>query len=241
MLYANGCSFTYGTGLAHKDKAWPFMLAEKLGIKETQTDAERGISNQYIVRQTITVVSELLLKGKKPFVAIGLSAPNRREHFIESKNVLIHNIPSHEYHGNIRLDEATNTDLDKFNQLYMKHFWSPVYDFHNYLIQVLTLQNFCTANDLEYIIFNSLNLTPNLLEPTNFTELCEQADMKDVSSQLDMTRIYEDQTFFTYMYDKKMFFPVEGDERYMHPNEEAHNGWADILFADIENTRADNG
>jgi hypothetical protein len=65
--------------------------------------------------------------------------------------------------------------------------------------------------------------------------------MKDVSSQLDMTRIYEDQTFFTYMYDKKMFFPVEGDERYMHPNEEAHNGWADILFADIENTRADNG
>jgi hypothetical protein len=239
MLYANGCSFTYGTGLAHKDKAWPFILGEKLGIskEDIQTDAERGISNQYIVRQTITVVSELLSNGKKPFVAIGLTAPNRREHFIESKNILIHNIPSHEYHGNIRLDEETNTDLDKFNQLYMKHFWSPVYDFHNYLIQVLTLQNFCTANDLEYIIFNSLNLTPNLLESTNFTELCEQADMKDVLSQLDMDCIYEDQTFFTYMYEKSMFFPTEGDERYMHPNEEAHKDWADILFADIENTR----
>ena len=119
----------------------------------------------------------------------------------------------------------------------MKHFWSPVYDFHNYLIQVMSLQNFCVANDLEYIIFNSLNLTPNLIEPTNFTELCKQADMEDVLAQLDMTRIYEDQTFFTYMYDKKMFFPVEGDERYMHPNEEAHSDWADILFADIENTR----
>jgi hypothetical protein len=237
MLYANGCSFTYGTGLAHKDKAWPFMLAEKLGIKDIETDAERGISNQYIVRQTITKVSEHIASGKKPFVAVGLTAPNRREHFIENKNVLIHNIPSHEYHGNIRLDEETNTDLDKFNQLYMKHFWSPVYDFHNYLIQVLTLQNFCVSNNLEYVIFNSLNLTPNLLEPTNFTELCMQADMKDVFAQLDMDCIYEDQTFFTYMYDKELFFPTEGDERYMHPNEEAHNGWADILFADIENTR----
>ena len=239
MLYANGCSFTYGTGLPLKDKAWPFMLAKKLGIKKKDviTDAERGISNQYIVRHTITAVSELIANGKKPFIAIGLSAPNRREHFIEKDNILIHNIPSHEYHGNIRLDEMTNTDLDIFNTLYMKHFWSPMYDFHNYLIQVMSLQNFCVANDLEYIIFNSLNLTPNLIEPTNFTELCKQADMEDVFSQLDMTRIYEDQTFFTYMYDKKMFFPVEGDERYMHPNEEAHSDWADILFADIENTR----
>ena len=90
---------------------------------------------------------------------------------------------------------------------------------------------------MEYVIFNSLNLTPNLLEPTNFTELCMQADMKDVFAQLDMNCIYEDQTFFTYMYDKELFFPTEGDERYMHPNEEAHDGWADILFADIENTR----
>ena len=239
MLYANGCSFTYGTGLALKDRAWPFMLAKKLGIKKKDviTDAERGISNQYIVRHTITAVSELIANGKKPFVAIGLSAPNRREHFIEKDNILIHNIPSHEYHGNIRLDEKTNIDLDIFNTLYMKHFWSPVYDFHNYLIQVMSLQNFCVVNDLEYIIFNSLNLTPNLIEPTNFTELCEQADMKDVLAQLNMDCIYEDQTFFTYMYDKSMFFPTEGDERYMHPNEEAHSDWADILFADIENTR----
>ena len=239
ILYANGCSFTYGTGLALKDTAWPFILADKLGIskEDTQSDAERGISNQYIVRQTITKVSELLSNGKKPFVAIGLTAPNRREHFIESKNVLIHNIPSHEYHGNIRLDEATNDDLDKFNTLYMKHFWSPMYDFHNYLIQVMTLQNFCVANDLEYVIFNSLNLTPNLLEPTNFTELCDQADMNDVLSQLNMDCIYEDQTFFTYMYEKKFFFPIEGDERYMHPDEQAHKDWADILFADIKNTR----
>ena len=81
----------------------------------------------------------------------------------------------------------------------------------------------------------------NGFEATNFTELCEQADMKDVFSQLDMTRIYEDQTFFTYMYEKELFFPTEGDERYMHPDEQAHNDWAEILFKDIVRTREGNG
>lgn len=243
MLYANGCSFTYGTGLAHKDKAWPYELAERLGFdrSETITEAQRGVSNQYVVRNTITTVSELIADGKRPFIAIGMTAPSRREHFIESKNTLVHNIPSHEYHGNIMLDEQTNRDLDLFNTLYMKHFWSPMYDFHTYLIQVLQLQSFFLQNDLEYVIFNSLNLTPNLLEPTKFTELCEQADMGPVYKQLDITRIYEEQTLFTYMYDNKKFFQVEGDERYMHPDEECHKEWADILFKDIERTRAGEG
>ena len=55
MLYANGCSFTYGTGLALKDKAWPFILGEKLGIskEDVQTDAERGISNLVIYKRSI--------------------------------------------------------------------------------------------------------------------------------------------------------------------------------------------
>ena len=65
MLYANGCSFTYGTGLAHKDKAWPFILAEKLGIKDVETDAQRGVSNSYIVRNTITNLSDKIANGER--------------------------------------------------------------------------------------------------------------------------------------------------------------------------------
>ena len=61
--------------------------------------------------------------------------------------------------------------------------------------------------------------------------------MMPVYKQLDMSRIYENQTFFTYMYDLKKFYPVEGDERYMHPNEEAHAEWAEILFQDIEKNK----
>ena len=91
-----------------------------------------------------------------------------------------------------------------------------MYDFHQYLIHVVTLQNFFKNAGLEYVIFNSLNPTSNLLEPTKFTELCEQADMANVLKQIDMTRVYEQQTFFTYMHDNELYYKEEGDEKYMH-------------------------
>lgn len=243
MLYANGCSFTYGTGLPDKEKAWPYELTEllDLDIDETLTEADRGVSNNYIVRTTIKTVSDLLAEGKNPFVAIGMTSPSRREHYIEKNNLLIHNIPSPEYHGNIRLEEDVNKELALVNSLYMKHFWSPTYDFHQYMIHVITLQNFLSNAGLEYVIFNSLNLTPNLIDPTVFSEVCEKTEMTNVMSQIDMTRLYEQQTFFTYMYDNELYYDKEGDERYMHPNQEAHHGWANILFEDIERTRAGNG
>jgi len=56
-----------------------------------------------------------------------------------------------------------------------------------------------------------------------------------------MTRVYEQQTFFTYMHDNELYFKTEGDERYMHPDEQAHADWADILMKDVANTRAGEG
>jgi hypothetical protein len=91
MIYANGCSFTYGTGLPLKDKAWPFELAELLGYdrSETITEAQRGVSNQYIVRNTITTVSDLLAEGKKPFCAIGMSAPSHTTELFQECRIRI--------------------------------------------------------------------------------------------------------------------------------------------------------
>ena len=169
-----------------------------------------GVSNFYIVRTAIKTISDMLANGERPFVAIGLTTPNRKEHFIEDKNLLIHNIPAIEYHGNIRLDANTNDDLKKLNELYMKHFWSPVYDFHQYLINVITLQNFLKNAELEYVLFNSLNLTPNLIDPTKFSEICKTYEMENVMKQIDMRYIYEDQTFFTYMYDSNLYYDIEG-------------------------------
>jgi len=243
MLYANGCSFTYGTGLANKETAWPYELAELLGFdrQETKTEADRGVSNFYIVRTAIKTISDMLANGERPFVAIGLTTPNRKEHFIEDKNLLIHNIPAIEYHGNIRLDANTNDDLKKLNELYMKHFWSPVYDFHQYLINVITLQNFLKNAELEYVLFNSLNLTPNLIDPTRFSDICKTYEMENVMKQIDMQYLYEDQTFFTYMYDLNLYYDIEGDEKFLHPNDVAHKDWAKIIFDDIERTRSGNG
>lgn len=238
MLYANGCSFTAGTGLDDEEKAWPYLLGDNMGIDKDNvlTEAHKGVSNQYIVRSTIATVSKLIEAGDRPFCAIGLTAPSRREFFHTNSNQLIHSIPSPEYRHIDGLDETTNHELHVLNNLYIKYFWSPVYDFHLYMTHVLTLQNFFKQNDLDYVIFNSLNLTPNLAEETKFKELCIQAGMDAVFKQFDMDRIYEDQTFFTYMYDNELYFSEEGTEAFMHPNEKAHEGWANILMKDITAT-----
>ena len=34
---------------------------------------------------------------------------------------------------------------------------------------------------------------------------------------------------------------MKSDEKYMHPNEQAHADWIKILFDDIENTKGKNG
>jgi hypothetical protein len=38
-----------------------------------------------------------------------------------------------------------------------------------------------------------------------------------------------------------MYFKQEGDERYMHPDDDAHEDWSTILFEDIEKTRNGEG
>lgn len=235
-LYANGCSFTYGTGLARKDASWPYILADKLEIDDVVNEAQRGVSNPYIVRSTITTVSEMIENEEAPnFVAIGMTAPSRREHFIESKNLLIHNVPSVEYHGNIMLSDEENANVSTFNNIYTSMFVSQIYDFHLYLIHLLTLQNFFRENGINYMIFNSLNLTQNLLEPTPFSDLCDQSDMMSVYKQLDMVKIFEQETFFTHMYDMEDgYFIDEEQEKYLHPTEEAHKSWANLLFKHID-------
>jgi hypothetical protein len=235
-LYANGCSFTYGTGLTNKDTAWPYVLADKLEIDDVINEAQRGVSNPYIMRSTITTISEMIDNGEKPdFVTIGMTAPSRREHFIEDKNILIHNVPSVEYHGNIMLSEEENSNVDIYNRIYTALFTSQIYDFHLYLMQVLSLQNFFRENDIDYIIFNSLNLTQNLLEPTSFSKLCEQSDMMAVYNQLDTRKIFDQETFFTHMYDMEDgYFTEEDQEKYLHPTEKAHESWANYLYRYID-------
>lgn len=237
MLYANGCSFTAGTGLDDENKAWPYKLGELLGDSNVVSEATKGASNQYIVRSTISSLSGLIAEGQRPFVAIGLTAPSRREFYVSEKGLIVHNIPSPEYSENSELSAEENAELHYFNNVYLKYFWSPVYDFHLYLTHVLTLQNFFKVNGLEYVLFNSLNLTPNLVEETKFSELCDQANMSVVLSQIDMNHLYEQQTFFTHMYDTETYFNEAGIEGFMHPNETAHQEWAKIIHADILNTR----
>lgn len=237
MFYANGCSFTEGFGLEDPEDAWPYKLAQKMGydIDDIHTEAHRGVSNQYIVRSTIASICKLQAMGHDiSFVAIGMTAPARREWFSPKLNRLYHDIPAFHYEPNEELDGFTNNEFKVFNELYLKHFYSPVYDFHLYMTHLLTLQNFLKANDIDYIIFNSLSLTENLVEESTFKELIDQLGVGYMWLQFDQDKLYTDQTMFKFAEEKGLLIDEDEDvEGYMHPNKEGHLAWADILMQDI--------
>ena len=52
MLLTVGDSFTYGTELTNQLNAWPYQLAERLGVQCTNL-AEPGASNDFILRTTV--------------------------------------------------------------------------------------------------------------------------------------------------------------------------------------------
>ena len=74
LLYTNGDSFTYGSELESQTRAWPVLLAKKMGY-ELVNDAQPGASNDYIVRRTVEFCSQ----QKPDLVIIGWTTPDRIE------------------------------------------------------------------------------------------------------------------------------------------------------------------
>ena len=52
MLWATGCSPLYGDDLTDKTKAWPYVLADMLGL-QCKNNGVSGRSNERIVYETV--------------------------------------------------------------------------------------------------------------------------------------------------------------------------------------------
>ena len=104
ILYANGCSMTYGAELGgeivingmgvkelnpdfRKKNAWPSILGKLLKVEKTFNDAIGGGGNDRMFRTTMEWTSNYLRDndGRDLFVAIGWSAPERTEYRIDGK------------------------------------------------------------------------------------------------------------------------------------------------------------
>jgi len=153
MLWVTGCSHTYGNDLVDKTQAWPYLLANMLGL-DCVNNAVSGGSNERIVYQTI--------KSKPASLKIiAWSYIERTTRYDPDNNF--------EVNFNPQLVHTLYDKRDSFLQygkLHYTQWYNDLYAFKQWLQQIILLQRY--LHDQPYLM---LNATHNRFE--NYTSSWE--------------------------------------------------------------------
>lgn len=206
ILYANGCSMTYGHELENMYDAWPYRLAQNLNLNNCVNDGKPGSSNDRIVRTTISWTANYLNQNdNKPFVVVGWSAPSRYECIIDDQWVDI--IPQWMPKHNKNIAEATIA--------YLTHFSDNISDTTRTLNYYVLLQSWLKINKIPYLFFNALHCYYS--EAENYLEIIKHIDKKRFYN-------FHNQNFCFHTFAKPFRSGPKG-----HPLEEGHLEWAKVL------------
>jgi len=153
MLYTNGDSFTFGTGV-QPHTAWPSLLAQYLNC-DLVNDAVPGGSNHRIIRTTL----DFLSKHKPSFVVIAWSSYLRTEW--PSRSLTPQHLHNLDYNDRPIIQVQPNyARYHKNDQTIVESFYENInkeWLIDNYLNQVLLLQSFLKCSKIRYVFVNALD------------------------------------------------------------------------------------
>jgi len=225
ILYANGCSMTYGAELGgetvtngvsveehnpdfRKKNAWPSILGKLLKVEKTFNDAIGGGGNDRMFRTTMEWTSNYLQDndGKDLFVVIGWSAPERTEYRIDNEwiNILPNFSPIHVLQNVV--------ELQKFH---VNNIMNDRRDYTASINYMLALQSWLQINLIPFVFFNALHVYwPKIKE-------------------INILRTYIDRNSY-YKFDDRDFCMHSFCQDYpcgprQHPLDEGHRQWANTL------------
>jgi len=142
MLWATGCSHTYGDDLADKLSSWPYLLAEKLGM-HCVNNAMSGGSNERIVYESL----------KADFFEIAVIAwtwKGRFTRYDEANNYQI-NFTSSLTHS----DYKNLYHFKQYGKLHYTHWSNNLYNFKLWLQQIILLQRYFESRSQKYLMLNA--------------------------------------------------------------------------------------
>ena len=141
MLWATGCSHTYGNDLQDKTQAWPYLLANMLDL-ECVNNAESGGSNERIVYQTV--------KSKPTTIKIiAWTYKERFTRYDPNNNFEISFNPALE-HGLY----GQHPNFKKYGKLHYMHWYNDLYAFKQWLQQIILIQKYLVNQP--YIMVNAV-------------------------------------------------------------------------------------
>ena len=140
QLLTVGDSFTYGDELKDRYQAWPYRLADCMDY-EVHNMGQSGCSNTSILRRTL----EELSINHYDLVVIGWTGPGRIE-WKDDIGVAYDVWPGYPQTAQFFQDHPWRIDL--LNYISQHH--NSAYLYEQYLIQVISLQSYCRAQDINY-------------------------------------------------------------------------------------------
>jgi lysophospholipase L1-like esterase len=227
ILYANGCSMTYGYELVDDPRthlclddvyreahAWPGRLGSRLGCDRVVNDAIPGGSNDRVLRTTIQwVLDHLDREGEEArdhlLVVIGWSDPMRREFFIDG--AWKQTIPYHDY--------PEDPDLDKLNRVYRDLAWNEYESACRFLTQALAMQCFLNYHRIPFLFFDAIKSCQETLAAAR--DLLSHARALDPRTYLNMAQCNGSMA--------SVLSEATPNWKGRHPAEDGHDHWAELL------------
>ena len=224
ILYANGCSMTYGAELSgetivngvpvendsdyREQHSFPNILGKLIKIENVINDAIGGGGNDRIFRTTMEWTSKYLQNndGKNLFVVIGWSSPERTEYRINDTwvSLLPHFSPIHALQNVL--------DLHKFH---VDIIMDDRRDYTASINYMLSLQSWFKINSIRFIFFNALHIRwPKITEIQILREHIDNNYYKFDNEGFCMSFFCDD-------------YPCGSRH---HPLEEGHRQWANALY-----------
>lgn len=225
LIYANGCSMTYGAELVddrdpdpelrcYREKnAWPGRIGEFLDADRVVNDAVISGSNDRVVRTTIDWLAghrEAAEEGQL-LVIVGWSGAMRREFYVDGA-----------FRQVIPYQPQQHPDVQQLADVYRKFAWHDRECGARLLTQILSLQAFLQQCRIPYLFFDAIE---GSFDSIGRGGLADSAGMEMV----DRTRFYRFGDADGSMADVLRASGTGWKGR--HPAEDGHEAWAHKLAA----------
>ena len=230
MLWATGCSHTYGDDLDDKLSAWPYLLAKKLGTS-CNNNAVPGGSNERVIYESV----------KSNTSDLAVIAWTYKERFTRYDN-----LNNFQINFNPSLAHTEYSDLYYFNQygkLHYAHWSNTLYEFKIWLQQIIVLQKYFESKSQRYLMLNAAQNNYNAFSSSwlefnnNIKDLVCFDAMNDEQLYQEHIEIqkYIDEIDMTCYYSINNFHITDLHSQYLvgdtnHLLDEGHQHLADRLY-----------